>query len=138
MTSSTAFHLGRAVLPERVQLAGRDIQLRLSPAARTQLARETTALEIELEVYFSCYLRKRVHFLRTPHRDVLERVALGDHVSLSVRMVMTQACAVAEAPAEPELEALPIVRHRPFIPRWVSIDYTGGAWSGEFGFQSAS
>ena len=138
MNSTAAVSSDRAGPPDYVQLGGRHVHLRLSRSARAQLARETGSLEIELEVYFSCYLRKRVRFLRAPHQDVVDRVALSDHVGLSVRMVMTRACPVADSPAEPELEALPIVRRRAFVPRWLSLDYGGGAWSGEFGFQSAS
>ncbi len=135
MNSTAAVSSDGPAPPDYVQLGGRQVHLRLSPSARAQLARETGSLEIELEVYFSCYLRKRVRFLRAPHEDVVDRVALSDHVNLSVRMVMTRACLVADASAEPELDALPVIRRRAFVPRWVSLHYTGGAWFGEFGFR---
>jgi len=138
VSATAATRRSGGTIPASVRLGGRDIRLVLSPAARAQLTRLTAPLEIELEVYFSCYLRKRVRFLRTAHADVFDRVPLNDRVSLSVRTVMTRACAVADAPDEPELDPLPLVRPGAFVPRWVSLDYAGDAWSGEFGFQPAS
>jgi len=125
-------------LPAAIRLGGRDIRLHLSRSARAALANLTAPLDIELEVYFSCYLRKRVRFLATPHADVLDRVLISEFASMSVRTVMTRACRVAAAPDGPDLDAMPLARPRAFVPRWVSLDYAGGEWSGEFGFQPPS
>ncbi len=64
-------------------LDGRAVELRLSGRARAQLAREVGPLDIEMELYFSCLLRKRVRFLDAPHADVSARTPLTDKVSVS-------------------------------------------------------
>jgi len=125
-------------LPAAIRLGGRDVRLSLSLSARAALANLTAPLDIELEVYFSCYLRKRVRFLAMPHADVLDRVSISEFASVSVRTVMTRACRVAAAPDGPDLDAMPLARPGAFVPRWVSLNYAGGEWSGEFGFQSPS
>ena len=73
-----------------VRLGERDIQLRLNDRARAQLARELTPLDIEMELYFSCLLRKRVYFRTALHPDCAARANLTAQVSVSFRPVMTK------------------------------------------------
>ena len=117
-----------------VRFGERDIQLRLNDRARAQLAREPTPLDIEMELYFSCLLRKRVYFRTALHPDCAARANLTAQVSVSFRPVMTKGCSIGEVEGEPEVEMLPLVRTAAFTPRWLALDYTGGRWSGEFGY----
>jgi hypothetical protein len=87
-----------------------------------------------MELYFSCFIRKRVYFRDVGREDVAMRALLAGRVSVSFRPVMTQACRVAEAGDAPDLEALPLVRATPFTPKWLALDYAKGRWSGSFGF----
>ena len=117
-----------------VRLSERDVELRLSDRARAQLAREPAPLDIEMELYFSCLLRKRVHFRTAPCPDCAARANLSAQVSVSFRPVMTRACMIGEVEGEPEVETVALVRTTEFTPKWLTLDYTRGAWSGEFGY----
>lgn len=117
-----------------VRLGERDVQLRLSDRARAQLAREPAPLDIEMELYFSCLLRKRVYFRATPRPDCAARANLSAQVSVSFRPVMTRGCSIGEVVGEPEVETLALVRTAAFTPKWLALDYVRGAWSGEFGY----
>lgn len=121
------------MIPARIRLGDRELELRLTPRARAALAALRAPLDIELELYFSCLLRKRVHFLAAPRRDVACRATLTDKVSVSFRPVMTRACAV-QAVDVPQLEYLPLARPGAFTPKWLALDHRAGRWLGEFGF----
>ncbi|MBI3570740.1 MAG: hypothetical protein HY082_06500 [Gammaproteobacteria bacterium] len=117
-----------------LQLGTRLVELRLSERARAQLARATGPLDIEMELYFSCLLRKRLRFLETPHTDVAARAALTENVSVSFRPVMTHACSISDTVGEPAVEGVPLVRNAAFTPKWLALDHVRGKWSGEFGY----
>lgn len=115
-------------------LGTRTVEMRLSDRARDRLEREPGPLDIEMELYFSCLLRKRVHFLTAPHANVAARVSLNDNVSVSFRPVMTRACSISEVIGEPEVETATLVRAAAFTPKWLALDYAQGRWAGEFGY----
>jgi hypothetical protein len=111
----------------------RELRLDLTSSAEKQLGRQTNPLDIEMELYFSCLVRKRVYFRDAPHADVAARAALTERVGVSFRPVVGRpgaVCSVAEAP----LDAVKLVRPEAFTPRWLRIDYRSGAWCGEFGY----
>jgi len=118
----------------RIKLGEREVELRLSPPAERALHARRVPLDIELELYFSCFLRKRVNFLEQAHDDAASRAQLTNKVSVSFRPVMTRACHVHDVTQAPDLEPLPLVRTHSFTPKWLTLDYAGGSWSGEFGF----
>jgi hypothetical protein len=125
----------RAAIARRLRLGSRELELRLTPAAERALAAERGPFDIELELYFSCLIRKRVCFRSEAHTDAIARVPLTDTVTVSFRPVMTHACTLAGAgDAPPALEALPIARPEAFTPRWLALDHRSGKWTGEFGF----
>ncbi len=117
-----------------VRLGERDVQLRLSERARAQLARAPVPLDIEMELYFSCLLRKRVYFRTAPHPDCAARANLSAQVSVSFRTVMTKGCSIGEVINEPAVEPVALARTTEFTPKWLALDYARGKWSGEFGY----
>lgn len=118
----------------RLKLGEREVDLRVSDRAQAKLAREAGALDIEMELYFSCLLRKRVYFRATPRPDCAARANLSAQVSVSFRPVMTRGCSIGEVVGEPEVETLALVRTAAFTPKWLALDYARGKWLGEFGY----
>ena len=110
------------------------LEVRLTPRARDALAALETPLAIELELYFSCLIRKRVNFTTAPLHDATASGRLSEQVSVSFRPVMTKACSLGEAAGKPDLETFPIVRVAAFTPKWLELDRTHGEWRGEFGW----
>jgi hypothetical protein len=125
--------LAPAAIPRRLRLGERELELRLTAAAERQLAREHGPLDFELELYFSCLIRKRVHCRSDARTDVAARAALTPAVSVSFRPVIGRGgalCEVAEAP----LDAVQLARPQAFTPKWLALDYRGGSWRGDFGY----
>ena len=116
-----------------VRLVNRDLEVRLSAAASAALAARATPLVVEMELYFSCLIRKRVQFLSTVHPDAM-CATLDERLTICFRPVMTRQCALSDVEGKPELEGFPIVRPEAFVPKWLALDFRRGAWSGEFSF----
>jgi len=114
-----------------VDLAGRALQVELSNAARAALAGRRTPLIVEMELYFSCLIRKRVRFLDAVHPGALCTVVDGG-LTICFRPVMTRACAIGPNLDKPALEAFPIRRPEAFVPKHLAIDHRHDTWSGEF------
>jgi hypothetical protein len=116
-----------------LRLANRDLELRLSKAAHAALAELDSPLVVEMELYFSCLIRKRVRILSVVHPGAL-CVSMDAHLTVCFRPVMTRKCELGGVQGQPELEAFPIQRPEAFVPKWLALDYRRGAWSGEFSF----
>ena len=114
-----------------ITLAGRAVQVELSGAARTAMAGRRSPLIVEMELYFSCLIRKRVRFLDAVHPGALCTV-VDDGLTVCFRPVMTRACAIEAGLDKPDLEAFPIRRPQAFVPRSLVINHRHGTWSGEF------
>jgi len=115
------------------RLASRDLEVRLSAAASAALAARATPLVVEMELYFSCLIRKRVQFLPAAHPDAL-CVSLDEQLTVCFRPVMTRQCTLSDVEDKPDLEGFPIQRPEAFVPKRLALDFRRGAWSGEFGF----
>lgn len=114
-----------------ITLAGRAVQVEMSRAARAALASRRIPLIVEMELYFSCLIRKRVRFLDAVHSGALCTV-VDDGLTICFRPVMTRACAIEAGLDKPDLETFPIRRPEAFVPRSLVIDHRHDTWSGEF------
>lgn len=107
------------------------VEIRLSRRAERALAERSSPLMAEMELLFSCLIRKRVRFGETGGQ---EAVPVSDRLSVSFRPVMTKACTLADIEGETPLADFPIADPGPYVPRWLAIDYRRGEWSGQFGY----
>jgi len=131
------------VLNHRIELLGKSIDVTLSEAARNALSRRTKPLAVEMELYFSCLIRKQVRFSDasinlgngTVHKSPLE-TRLNDRMRIRFHPVMTKACGKDYEGDEPPLTDFPIANPKAYIPHWLKIDYQHDAWVGEFGYNA--
>ena len=114
-----------------IQVHDRPVELRLSRAAQRALARREAPLIAEMELYFSCLIRKRVRFRE--RADGLATVAAAPGLLVAFRAVTTAQCRIADVGEEVPLTDMPVTRGEALVPRWLAIDYRRGAWQGEFG-----
>jgi len=113
-----------------ITLHDKTLEIRLSAAAQKALARRATPLVAEMELLFSCLLRKRVYF-----GDALDDTTpAGELLAVRFKPIMTRKCSVAEGGAAPPSERFPLENPRPYVPNWLSIDYRRGEWVGNFGY----
>ncbi len=115
-----------------VVINGRNVSVEWTRSAANELERRPHPLIVELELYFSCLVKKFVHF-REDSRG-RPTVVANDKLLLYFRPVTSTACSfeVAERLGrQPEMELHNAAVGR-IAPRKVSLDFAGGAWRGSF------
>ena len=113
-----------------------ELELRLSERASKALALRPDPLEVEMELFFSCLIRKRVLFMRPRHPNALDVPLSDTRLRVSFRPVGTKVCMVSDVAELPDLEDFPIIRPEVFMPRWLSMDFRKGTWIGDFGWRA--
>jgi len=115
-----------------VEILGRDVNVSVSENASRELSRRSTPLIAEMELYFSCLIRKKVRFHETPHN--LHSISVTQKLQIAFHPVMTATCGNDYEGDEPPLTDFPIQKPESFVPHWLMIDYRDSQWQGEFGF----
>jgi len=117
-----------------VTINGKPVQVEWTAAASRALAAREAPLYVELELYFSCLVKKFVHF-RDDARGYAT-VTAGDKLHLYFRPVTSTACTweVAEQLGRQPEKAIDSAALRRVAPRHVRIDYVGGRWVGSYDF----
>jgi hypothetical protein len=119
-----------------VKMLGRPVEIELSNSAEKHLENIDAQLCIEMELYFSCLLRKRVVIRETIDSDF--SVIVSDKLKIGFRPVMTKSCSISSCNGDsPPLSDFPIVKPERYVPHWLKIDYRKGQWAGEFGYNDA-
>ena len=116
---------------QHVEIEGRSVVVTLSPAASRALAQRDTPLLAEMELYFSCLIRKQVRFRETSDETT---IPVNEHLHICFRPVMTRSCGKDYEGEEPPLTDFPLAKTQAYVPRWLRIDYMHGQWQGEFGY----
>ncbi len=84
-------------LNNTIEINGRSVSVEWTKAAARELTRRTQPLVVELELYFSCLVKKFVHFHETPpQRDT---IAVSDKLAVFFRPVTSTACSFEVADA---------------------------------------
>jgi len=115
----------------KVELNGKQVFLTVSEAALQRLSNMTKPLLIEVELYFSCLIKKVCHFRETENID--DDVRVMDGLYIHFRATMTNKCAIDEFDKDNAAD-FPIVNQKPYIPKWVNVDFSANQWAGEFGY----
>ncbi|MBD3609697.1 MAG: hypothetical protein HUJ30_04025 [Gammaproteobacteria bacterium] len=110
------------------------MEILISPKAQRALNSLVSPIHVEMELYFSCMIRKQVNYPSTPHKDA--RVISTDYPNLRLyfRPVMTRQCSIEESSTEPMLESFPMKYKPGLLPKWFRLDHDGSQWQGEFGY----
>lgn len=116
---------------QTVTLREHPIEVELTASAERAAATLEQPLHVEMELYFSCLIRKKLQFRSLKSAD---SVAITDKLSLDFRPVMTAHCSTDYEGDEPPVTDFPIARQDSFMPHWVRIDYHNGHWQGDFGY----
>lgn len=126
--------LDRYIHPYRyesnIRLHGQPLQVRWTERAQQQLERRDKPLAVEMQLYFSCVVKKRVLF---PEQGSAEAVTLPAGLTLDFRAVEASSCDPLEfARAYPVRRELRSAAARRMHPRTLELDYTRERWSGSF------
>lgn len=117
-----------------VDIEGKPVSIETSAAADNALRGLKKPLLAEIELYFSCFIRKKVRFhIAGNHED---EIRVDDNLAVRFRPIMTKKCGIDYEGDEPPVTDFPIVKVQPYVPKWLRIDYRRGEWVGEFGYIS--
>lgn len=115
-----------------VYIENKPVTVSLSDAAQQALRQRTTPLLAEMELYFSCLIRLKVRFY--DNRTDGNAIPVGDNLQIRFRPVMTEKCGRDYEGDEPPFTDFPLSKTKPFVPKWLTLDYKNNQWTGEFGF----
>lgn len=115
-----------------IEILGKNVQVELSRSADMALSMLTAPLLVEMELYFSCLIRKAVRFGRSA--DMRYSAAVSPLLQVGFRPVMTRVCKVCDVndDDEPPLDDFQISKPEAFVPKRLTIDFKRGQWLGEF------
>ena len=109
------------------------LKLTVSQRAQAQLDCRTEPLFLEMELYFSCLIRKRVYVRESI--DGPGVVELADKLMARFRPVVTQTCAMRDVERDnPPGMDMPVINPERFFPHWLTLDYRRGNWQADFGY----
>lgn len=117
-----------------ITIQNKPVQIHLTKSAEKALQQRNSALYVEMELYFSCLIRKQVLFHDRQRQT--DSVSVNDKLSVSFHPVMTESCLLKEAEPEPAKSDFDIQRRDCFTPRWLKLDYKKGNWLGEYGYKT--
>ncbi|MFU8836784.1 MAG: hypothetical protein ACNA75_00645 [Thiohalomonadaceae bacterium] len=121
---------------KHVTINGKQLRIEITAQAQSALAKRDFPLIAEMELYFSCLVRKQVRFHEVSRDRIVQSVVVDKHLAVQFRPVMTQSCGVDEVTGEePPVTDFPIANPAAFVPHWLRIDFRNGHWQGEFGYQ---
>lgn len=115
----------------KTKIQNKLVVITLTKSAEKALSNRKSTLVAEMELYFSCLIRKQVRFRENEEDNM---VAAHENLAVRFRPVMTEVCAVDYEGDEPPLTDFPIQKPEAFTPKWLNIDFKKGEWLGEFGF----
>jgi hypothetical protein len=129
----------------------KDIDIQLSAAAEKQSKSLASTLVIEIQIYFSCLLGKRLAFYSYDNIDntypldketfteiLSDSQTVTENINLRFNTVMTKSCSVSEQTGPPPVTDFKIANQRPYVPNWLTIDYENGIWSGKYGWDKGN
>ena len=119
-------------LKSMVMINGKAVSIEWSKTAARELTKRSQPLIVEIELYFSCMVKKLVNFHESANGK--ELIHVNEKLSLIFRPVTSTACTLEEGDAlgrQPEVD-LDSKISKKFTPRHIKIDFTYGKWQGKF------
>jgi len=126
------------------------MDITLSKGAVSQSQKLGFPLIIEIQIYFSCLLGKRLAFYTDHELDGAWQVEAGQFstmlddaqrltgdIYVRFNTVMTKSCSVSDYAGPPPVTDFTIANQKPYVPSWLNIDYKNGQWSGEYGWPAS-
>ncbi len=137
-------------MEQQLNFHGKLVQVTLTERATARSREMEHPLLMEIQLYFSCVLVKRVAiYADTPQHgswqlaqdefDALLATAqpLSGKLFIRFNTVMTKICPVADYLGPTPVSDFEIARKGAFVPSWLKIDFVGGQWVGDYGWHAA-
>lgn len=115
-----------------IEILGKSVRVEWSEAAEKALNKLDMPLLVEMELLFSCLIRKSVRFRKDLSADDFAFVT--PKLRVGFRPVMTKACRLSDIDGPTPLEDFPIKKPSAFVPKTLFIDFQRNQWAGEYQF----
>ena len=120
----------RCVYRQTVAINRRQVEVGWTERAERELQRRARPLVVEMQLYFSCVVKKRILF---HDRADFDTVAVNDSLRLGFRPVASAVCEPREFAANyPAARVLSNDRASKMVPRRVEIDCKRGVWQSRY------
>ena len=115
-----------------VEILGKNILVEWTASAEQAMNSLTAPLKVEMELYFSCLIRKVVRFNEAS--TMRYGVAVTPKLTVGFRPIVTRSCKVSEIgdDEEPPVEDFMLTKPEAFVPKKLFIDFKRGVWIGKF------
>jgi len=116
---------------QTVHINQREVEISWTGRADRELQRRNQALVVELQLYFSCVVKKRVLF----HSRAVEfdSIRVNDDIEIAFQPIASAVCDPQEfAASYPQGKNLSAGKAARMVPRAVEIDYRRNNWEGQF------
>jgi len=126
------------------------MDITFSKKAKLQCEKLSSNLLIEIQIYFSCLLGKRLAFYTDKEMKGTWKVdadlfvtmlddskKFSDNVFIRFNTVMTKDCPVSDYAGPPPVTDFKINNQKPYVPDWLKIDFKNDKWFGEYGWKSS-
>jgi len=101
--------------------------------AERKLREQSAPLVVEMQLYFSCVVKKRVLFNLQPRDENVASVEVNDKLHVVFRTVQANSCDPVEfASSYPIAMEYETQGARQMRPSLLQIDHRSGQWQGEF------
>ncbi len=127
------------------------MEVNISEQALAQSKKLDTILIIEIQIYFSCLLGKRLAYYTDQPLEGAWLVAseqfaamlgdaeqLTDNIYVRFNTVMTKACPVSDYVGPPPVTDFTIKNQKPYVPAWLNIDFNNNLWFGNYGWPASA
>jgi len=115
---------------QTIRLQGENLFVQWTHRADKILHRRSSPLIIEMQLYFSCMVKKRVLFHETFEHETL---TVNDAIEIAFRPVQSTSCDPVEfANNFPVKQQLTSTGAKHMTPASLELDYVNGQWQGEF------
>jgi hypothetical protein len=117
----------------QLSLRGNPLTVSWTRRAERQLVRQSRPLLAEMQLYFSCVVKKRVVFHEEVFDDATATLAVNDHLTIAFRPVEANSCDplefAANHPVRREFDSRAAFKMH---PSHLHLDFKHGKWLGEF------
>ena len=123
------------------------LKIECSQKAEEMAAQLNAFLVLEIQIYFSCMIGKRLaYYSDTPmpgvyqleaslFKDILEDSQhLTGKLYVRFNTVMTKNCRISDYAGPPPVTDFAVARSDAFVPNWLTIDYKNNMPVGEYGW----
>ena len=115
-----------------IVINNKNVLVEWTESAEHELNSRTFPLIVELELYFSCLVKKFIHFYDS--KNGREVISVTEKLAIFFRPVTSESCSIEKAEKlgrQPEIELFTL-NVRKIAPTRVRIDFCNGNWKGEY------